>query len=281
MSSSNLSTYYDAEEGDPTPPPPSPRPSSLPSPPPTFDSLPDATWNLEQVPATSPTLVPSSVSSVTAVSLPWEEDTSYAPPLSTTDWDIPSRQNHPQLDAMLTYVSTEEVPDYVALHFLAKCTPANDFTRLCSYLCMDGATQYLSGCIQSVNFKEPILEDLFLNLEWRLGSKMAKNDFYEACGKPPPFPPMQGALNKEFQQLNNEWTRRARQYGRWSTAKYFRRRDGSSALYLYLYHPELYVDVTQWAGDCSHIVPSPEDMIWAAYLVEDRSTVPTLDVEEA
>src|SRR6266581_6045538 len=100
---SNLSTYYDAEEGDLTPPPPSPRPSSSPSPPPTFDSLPAATWDLEQVPAASPTLVPSSVSSVTAVSLPWEEDTSYAPPLSTTSCEAPRHQNHPPLDAMLPY----------------------------------------------------------------------------------------------------------------------------------------------------------------------------------
>jgi len=146
---------------------------------------------------------------------------------------------------------------------------------------MDGAAQYLSGRIQSVDFSEPNLADLFGDLEWRLGSKTAKNDFYEACGKPLPFPPMQGALNKEFRQLNNEWTRRMRQYGRWSTAKYFCRRDGSSALYLYLYHPELYTDVTGWAGDRGLVVPSPEDMIWAAYLVEDGSIVLTLEIEES
>jgi len=32
---------------------------------------------------------------------------------------------------MLTYVSAEKVPDYITLRFLSKCTPANDFTRLC------------------------------------------------------------------------------------------------------------------------------------------------------
>jgi len=224
-SSSNLSTYYDAEEGNPTPPPPSPHPLSSSPSPSTFDSLPDATWDLEQLPPQSPTtsatLFSLPNSSITAVDMPWEEDTSYIPLLSPNQWDIPNRQDHPQLNTMLTYISTENVPDYCGLHFLSKCTPTNDFTRLCQHLCMDGATQYLSGCIQSVDFSKPDLADLFGNLEWWLGSKTGKNDFYEACGKPPPFPPMQGALNKEFRQLNNEWTWQTRQYGRWSTAKYF------------------------------------------------------------
>jgi len=210
MSPSNLSNYYDAEEGDLTPPPLSP--SSSPSPPPTFDSLPDATWNLEQLPVQSPTpsstLFPSPSSSTTTIDLPWATDASYAPPLSISNvhWDIPSRQNHPQLNAMLTYVSAEKVPDYIALCFLSRCTPANDFTRLCQYLCMDRAAQFLSGNIQSVDFNKSDLEDLFCNLEWRMGAKTTKNEFYETCGHPPPFLPMQEACNKEFRRLNNEWT---------------------------------------------------------------------------
>jgi len=105
----------------------------------------------------SSTLFPSPNSSITAVNLPWEEDTSYTPPLSITDdqWDVSSYQNHPQLNTMLMYVSTEKVPNYTALRFLSKCTPTNDFTCLCQYLCMDGATQYLSGYIQSVSRASP------------------------------------------------------------------------------------------------------------------------------
>jgi len=116
----------------------------------------------------SPTLFSPSNSSITAIELPWEEDASYAPPLSATNvqWDIPSCENYFQLDAMLTYVSTEKVPDYTALCFLSRCTPANDFTHLCHYLCMDRATQFLSGNIQSVDFNKLDLEDLFCNLEW-------------------------------------------------------------------------------------------------------------------
>jgi len=91
---------------------------------------------------------------------------------------------------MLTYVSTEKVPNYITLCFLSKCTPPNNFTCLCQYLCMDGATQFLSGNIQSVNFEEPDLKDLFCNLEWQMGAKTTKNEFYKACGHPPPFPPM-------------------------------------------------------------------------------------------
>src|SRR5260221_14583380 len=75
----------------------------------------------QQSPTVSSTLFPSPTSSTTAVSLPWEEDASYARPLSiaTSQWDIPSRQSHPDLDAMLTYVSKENIPDYVALRFLS------------------------------------------------------------------------------------------------------------------------------------------------------------------
>jgi len=67
---------------------------------------------------------------------------------------------------MLTYVSAEKVPDYIALRFLSRCTPANDFTYLCQYLCIDGAAQFLSGNVQLVDFNESDLEDLFCNLGW-------------------------------------------------------------------------------------------------------------------
>jgi len=91
---------------------------------------------------------------------------------------------------------------------------------------------------------------------------------------------MQEACNKEFQQLNNEWTQWVGQYGRWSTGKYFHRRDGSSTLYLYLYHPSLYDDITQWLGDHGLDAPEPEDTIWAAFLIEEGSRVPTLTINE-
>jgi len=191
-SSPTMSIYHDAEERGfspilPTSPPLSPPSSSV-----TSDSLPDATWNFEQSSQQSSTTRPTSpASSITTVELPW---------------DIPSHQNHPQLDAMLTYVSAEKVPDYIALRFLSRCTPTNDFTCLCQYLCMDGAAQFLSGNIQSVDFNKSNLEDLFHDLEWRMGAKTTKNEFYEACGRPPPFPPMQEACDKEFRRLNREWT---------------------------------------------------------------------------
>src|SRR5712691_11797867 len=54
------------------------------------------------------------------------------------------------------------------------------------------------------SFNDSNIKDLFCDLEWRLGSKTVKNEFYEVCGLPPPFPPMQEACKKEFQRLKHQ-----------------------------------------------------------------------------
>jgi len=58
-----------------------------------------------------------------------------------TSWDVPSRQEHAELDYVLTYIVRKRLPNYTTLRMLGQCEPVNDFTRLCQHLCMDGAAQ--------------------------------------------------------------------------------------------------------------------------------------------
>ena len=72
-----------------------------------------------------------------------------------------------------------------------------------------------------------------------------------------------------MRHLHNEWRRRIAQYGVWATAKFFRKRDESSALYLLLAHNSVYYRVTEWAQDKPIKLPSPHDAFWSTYLSED------------
>jgi hypothetical protein len=202
-----------------------------------------------------------------------EEENLWPSNANEPQWDIPQRTDHPQLDNLLNHITRAKIPDYVALHCLAKCTPPNHFTALCQHLCIEGAAQYLSGRVQTVNFGEQNLEDLFWDLEWRLSSKSAKNSFYEACGHPPPHPPMREECHRTFQKLHNEWKRRVDKYGLVPTNKFFRRRDGASALYLFLFHTNTYANLESWAQSTHGDIPNPFDTIWAEYLVEDADRV--------
>jgi hypothetical protein len=176
---------------------------------------------------------------------------------------------------MLAQIIDQRASDYAALHLLAKCKPANHFTSLCQHLCIEGAAQFLSGRAQTVEFDQE-LEELFWDLEWRLASKTAKNDFYEACGLPPPHPPLQEKCQKAVRKLNTDWLKRVAQYDVWPTAKYFRRRDEASALYLSLYHDTLFTRANQWFADKQIAVPDPQQSFWAIYLQEEGAHVPNL-----
>jgi len=58
-----------------------------------------------------------------------------------TSWDVPSRQEHAELDHVLTYITCKRLPNYTMLQMLGQCEPINDFTCLCQHLCMDGTAQ--------------------------------------------------------------------------------------------------------------------------------------------
>ena len=176
---------------------------------------------------------------------------------------------------MLAHIMEQKIPDYTALHHLAKCTPPNHFTSLCQHLCIEGAAQWLLGCVQTIDFRQE-LEELFWDLEWRLVAKTAKNNFYAACRQPTPHPPMQEACQKVMRKYNNEWTKRVNKYGVWPTAKYFRRRNEPSALYLSLYHDTLFLRADQWFQDKQTEVPDSQQSIWAEFLREDGAHVPNL-----
>ena len=125
-----------------------------------------------------------------------------------TPWDIPTRQEHTELDHVLTYVVRKQLPDYTAIRMLGQCKPTNDLTRLCQHLCMDGAAQRLSGEIQTFDFDHADLEELFHSLDWHLCSKSVINSFYESCGFTEPYPPLHEQGTKIFRSLSREWTRR-------------------------------------------------------------------------
>ena len=239
--SSSPSVYYSAEEGALTPPPPSPPPVAMS----TSKELPP------------PIQAPSN----SAVTLVNEEENTWPAKLDELQWDIPSHVDYPRLDALLTHITLARTPDYVALHQLAKIKPPNHFTCLCQHLCMEGAAQYLSGRIQTVDFSTQDLEELFWDLEWHLSSKTVKNDFYEACGHPPPHPPMQEECCKVFRKLHEEWTRRATRYGQGSTNKFFRRCNELSALYLLIFHQDKYTEVDEWICKTQANVPNPLNTI--------------------
>ena len=124
-----------------------------------------------------------------------------------TSWDIPSWQEHVELNHVLTYVIRKRLPDYTALRMLGQCEPSNDFMRLCQHLCMDGAAQRFSGEIQTTDFDYTDLEELFWNLEWHLCSKIVINLFYESCGFEIPYPPPHEQGTKIFRSLSCEWER--------------------------------------------------------------------------
>jgi len=72
-----------------------------------------------------------------------------------------------------------------------------------------------------------------------------------------------------MRHLNNEWKHRVYQYGVWSTAKFFRKRDECSALYLLLAHNQVFYRVTEWAVGRPIRLPSPHESFWSIYLSED------------
>ena len=127
----------------------------------------------------------------------------------TTSWDVPSRQEHTELDHILTYIIRKRLPDYTALRMLGQCEPSNDFTHLCQYLCMDGAAQRFSGEIQTTDFDYMDLEELFWNLEWHLCSKTVINSFYKSCGFKIPYPSLHEQGTKIFRSLSCKWERRS------------------------------------------------------------------------
>src|SRR5260221_736647 len=188
----------------------------------------------------------------------------------TPDFQIPTRADHPALDCILTYVVQKKHSDYATLQLLSQCKPANDFTRLCQALCIEGAAQRLSGNIQTIDFNTPDLEELFYDLKWRLCAKSAINTFHETCGLPAPYPPCHEECLKTMRHLNNEWKRRVYQYGVWSTAKFFRKCDECSALYLLLAHNTIFYRVSEWAIGRRIILPSPHESFWSIYLSEDH-----------
>ena len=68
--------------------------------------------------------------------------------MSITKYKIPSRKDHKAIDnALIRIHHTKGASDYTGIRLLSKCKPANDFTRLCEALCMDGAASHLSGTI--------------------------------------------------------------------------------------------------------------------------------------
>ena len=118
----------------------------------------------------------------------------------------------------------------------------------------------MSGDRQTIHFKDFLdnYEQLFYELEERLVSKTARNTWYELCGHPIPHPPDQEQCTKDFHHLDNEWKRRVLKYGELSTAKYFRKRDVMSALYLVVVHARCH----------RHEMCSNKSTRWVTCLVE-------------
>ena len=127
---------------------------------------------------------------------------------------------------------------------------------------------YPSGTAKTLEFDIPDLEELFYDLEWRLVSKTAINHFHAMCGLDEPYSPLHDECKKTFRHLDNEWRRRVSQYGVWSTAKFMRRRDSTSALYLLLAHGVIYYQVTDWANARPGPLPDPHANMWSNYLEE-------------
>ena len=118
-----------------------------------------------------------------------------------------------------------------------------------------------------VDFTETNLQDLFDDLEWHLVAKDTINSFYEECGFPPPHDAYKEECMKTFQRLHREWERRVPQYSEFSTAKFFRRRDETSALYLGMYHLEAFARATNW-GEGRFNLPDPFQSYWSEYIRE-------------
>ena len=184
---------------------------------------------------------------------------------------VPSRENHSSLDCLLDWAVKKKLSDYATLRLMSTAKPANHLTYLAAALCMDGAAQNLSGNIQTVDFGMPDLEELFYELEWRLCAKNAINHFRTMCGFKEPFPPIHEECKKVMRHLHSEWRRRIDSYGVWATAKFFIKRDESSALYLLLAHNSLYYRAKEWAYAKPIHICSPHDSFWTAYLAEDPS----------
>ena len=197
-----------------------------------------------------------------------------------TEWDIPSRQEHAELDHVLTYITRKHLPDYTALRMLGQCEPANDFTRLCQHLCMDGAAQRFSGEIQTTDFDYADLEELFWNLEWHLCSKTVINSFYESCGFDIPYPPLHEQGTKTFRSLSREWERRSERFGPTATAKYLRKREETSALYLFIFQNDWFATTTLYYLQKGQYLPQPEHSFWWQVFRQDHALYnKVLDIE--
>ena len=199
---------------------------------------------------------------------------------SATPWNIPTRQEHTELNHVLAYIVRKQLPDYTVIRMLGQCEPINDLTRLCQHLCMDGAAQRLSGEIQTFDFNHTDLEELFYNLDWHLCSKSVINSFYESCGFTEPYPPLHKQGTKIFRSLSRKWTRRCERFGPTATAKYLGKREETSALYLFLFQNDWFASVTLHYLQCKQYLPQPKNSFWWQVFQQDLELYnKVLDIE--
>ena len=78
-------------------------------------------------------------------------------------------------------------------------------------------------------------------------------------------PPDQEQCTKDFRHLHNEWCRRVPKYGKLSTAKFFRKHDEMSVLYLVVVHPNICLEASKGIKPRNPL-PDPSQCHWATLL---------------
>jgi hypothetical protein len=206
-------------------------------------------------------------------------------PRDKRPWDVPTRAIHPALDAQMQWIAKHKRHnDYEILRILSQARPANDLTHLCSCLCMDGAAQGLSDktCTLFAMRNQWDLDDLFFELLPHLVSNSGIQTFHDMCGRDNPNHSARKQCQSSFRSMDNEWERRAPKYGEEGTGKFFLRRSNTDALYVLIFHPELYKRlISDPARHRFYTAPyfDPYDSVWVQILSQDPDALDWLALE--
>ena len=173
-------------------------------------------------------------------------------PNSERPWNVPKRADHPAFDGLLTWIQKrlkthQSCSDFHAIRLLSQAKPENDLTYLCQCLLFKNAAQGLSGTwstLSSLRFDWDT-DEIFEELLPKLQSCAASQSFYDLCGRVNPKGEWRKECQKSFRQIDREWTKREDQYGPKSTGKYFLRKSSDHALYILIFHPDLYESLYQ------------------------------------
>ena len=196
-------------------------------------------------------------------------------PETPHDWNIPSRAAHPALDCIIQWVRKhKQHSDYEILRLLATAEPKNDFTYLCQSLGGDGAGQTLSDKVCTLlSIKHDWdLDDCFWELFPLLRSHNGQQTFYDLCGRQNPKGEWHKECQRSFRAMDNKWERRSSNYGSISMGKFYLCRSSDDALYILIFHPELYHTLTTDVGRLQfYSAPDhdPYESIWADLLATD------------